>query len=544
MARRGARMARWGMAAFAAAGVGCAGVRGSLPADAYIRNEIAAPGPPAAGPTAPPPAPPADEKVKVTPAPAAGELTLDDVLRTVSANFPLLLAVEQERQIAAGRRLSAEGAFDTTFRGGSTNQEGSFGNSRLDFGLEQPTPYNGLTTFAGYRLGLGDFPIYNGGQKTGNGGEFRAGFLLPLLRDGSIDRRRAAIRQARIAERLADPTIRRAELDALRAAARAYWAWVAAGERYRIQQELLTLAADRQKFLDTRVKVAKDRSQIDASENERSVLARRELVRAADLSLQQAALELSVFLCDAELNALVPTADRLPAARPEGDPPAPSADNLDADVRLALTQRPELQRLQLLRERAAIDRTLARNQMLPALNVGAAATQDLGESSKTFTGTGPFASDKTGVALSVSMDLPIQRRDARGRELEAAAVTNQLLLQEKAQQNAIRAEIQEAFARLEQTRQRLDLARRELAVAREVVRQGTALVQNALQDVLFLNIREFNAADAQTKVVILQAEYRRAYADYLTALGANPTAPPTLPPTPPAPEVAPPPNPK
>lgn len=545
MARHGARTPRrvaWGWVASSVFGLGCAGLRSPLPPDAYIRDPIPAPPSPTPGPTPPGlpvPPPPRDEKLKVQPVPPSGPLTLDEVLGSVAANFPLLLAVEQEREIATGRRVSAEGAFDLVFRGSGTNQAGSFDNRRLDFAVEQPTPYSGLSTFAGYRLGLGDFPIYNGGQKTADGGEFRAGFQLPLLRDGAIDRRRATLRQAQIAERLADPVIRRNQLDYSRAAARAYWTWVAAGQRYRIQTELLKLAKDRQKFLDVRVAVAKNQSQIDATENQRSIYDRQELLRAAELALQQAAFDLSVYICDPDGNPVLPAADRLPPDFLDLDPPAVNAANVANDVRLAMDQRPEIVRLKLLRERLAVDLKLAQNQFLPAVNVGGAVTQDVGTGKKTFTGDGPFASDSSGVNLFLNVELPVQRRDARGRAREATAAMAQLLYQERNQQNLIRAEIQDALARMDQTRQRLAFARKELAAARLVVKQGTALVTNALQDVLFLNIREFNAAAAQTKVATLLADYYRAYADYLVALGANAGAPPPTKVPPAEPEQAP-----
>ncbi|MBM3982940.1 MAG: hypothetical protein FJ304_22245, partial [Planctomycetes bacterium] len=42
----------------------------------------------------------------------------------------------------------------------------------------------------------GDFPTYNLGAKTAEGGEFRAGASVPLLRDRAIDRPRANLQQA------------------------------------------------------------------------------------------------------------------------------------------------------------------------------------------------------------------------------------------------------------------------------------------------------------------------------------------------------------
>jgi outer membrane protein, heavy metal efflux system len=187
---------------------------------AYIRNAVAPPPAPVPAPT--PNTLPEAPSLKPQPVSTTGVLSLDEVLATVGQNFPLLQAIEEERRIATGQRVMTEAAFDLNLRSNLTNNEGSFGNTRLDLLAEQATPYNGLSTFAGYRTGQGDYPVYNLGQKTSQGGELRAGFTLPLLRDGAIDRRRAALRQAQIAEQLADPVIRRNRLDVLRAAARAY----------------------------------------------------------------------------------------------------------------------------------------------------------------------------------------------------------------------------------------------------------------------------------------------------------------------------------
>ena len=70
-------------------------------------------------------------------------------------------------------------------------------------------------------------------------------FRLPLLRDGNIDRRRAALWQAQIDQELADPIILRQYLDFTRSAALSYYTWVASGQRLALAEELLRIAKDR-----------------------------------------------------------------------------------------------------------------------------------------------------------------------------------------------------------------------------------------------------------------------------------------------------------
>jgi len=520
-------MRRWGTRTFrtaiscltAALGtVGCAGLQSPIADSAYIRDPIAAPAAPTPAPT-PPDLPAAPEpKLKAEPVSATGTLKLDEVLQTVSQNFPLLKAIEEERSIAVGQRLITESPFDLNLRGSVTGQEGSFGNTRIDMLAEQATPYSGLTMFGGYRFGLGDYAVYNGGQKTGEGGELRAGFQLALLRDGQIDRRRAALRQAQIAERLADPIIRRTRLDFLRASARTYWAWVAAGQRSIIQQELLKLANERQADLEKLKTDGKRISDIALEDNRRAIYERKELVLAAERGFQEAALALSVFLCDAEGRPVVPGAERLPPNFLDFIVPDIGTATLESDVQAALAARPELERLRLQKEQLAVELKLAVNQFLPAVNVGAGVAQDLGFSKSSKIADPSFDSDRTNASVFLTSDLPFQRREAQGRTLATRARIAQIALNERQIQNVIRAEVQDSISNLMLARKRIDEARKERNAAVTVAADELVLVKNALSDVFFLNQRELNAAAAKIKIANLLADYFRSFADYRAAV--------------------------
>ena len=127
-----------------------------------------------------------------------GPLALDEVLFSVERNYPLLRAIEQERGIAGGRLVTSMRAFDLNLNAGADGQGTTYDNFRSTLGVSQGLPVGGIGAFAGYRNGYGDFPTYNLGQKTADGGEFRAGLTIPLMRDRAIDRPRANIQQARL----------------------------------------------------------------------------------------------------------------------------------------------------------------------------------------------------------------------------------------------------------------------------------------------------------------------------------------------------------
>jgi outer membrane protein TolC len=444
-------------------------------------------------------------------------LTLSEVLESVDRSFPLLLAVQQEWVIAEGQRLAAEGAFDLNVRLRGSLQEGTFDGNRLDLALDRPTTYHGTSIFAGYRLGIGEFPVYYGDRLTADGGELRAGVQVPLLRDGAIDRRRATLRQAQIAQSLAEPTIQRARIDFRRAAARAYWSWVAAGEQYRVAESLLRLARDRQAGFEEQFRLGQV-SEFVVVDNRRLIYEREGALLAAERRWQQTALELALFLRDAEGNPLVPPASRLPELLLRGDPVPPQPEWLASDIEMAYRLRPELNRFRLLKERTAVDLRLAENQTWPALHLQLAGAQDLGPGKKS---TGIFALDRSVLEGSVLVDVPVQRREALGRIRSAQATLTQLLAQERYLRDQISVEVQDAVSALDRTYQRWLRAQQEQRVAQQVAeleRERFRLGQSTLLEV---NLRELAAAGAQAKLIDAAAEYARALADHRAALGLD-----------------------
>ncbi|MBX9583415.1 MAG: TolC family protein [Gemmataceae bacterium] len=506
----------------ALATAGCAAVREPLPEGAFIRDPLP---PPQLPPPAEPgklPDPPAPDPVKAREG-AAAPLALGEVLASVQHFFPLLLAVEQEREVAAGQRLSAEGGFDPVVRGRGAERFGTFGNGVLDLGVEQASPFGGATTYAGWRLGDGNFPIYYGERKTADGGEFRAGVSVPLLQNRDIDPRRARLRAAQIQERLADPAVARARLDFLRSAAQAYWAWQTAGAQYRVADGLLRLAEERQVQFDRRAEAGAV-SEFVAAQNRRAVFARRELRLSAERALQQAAVRLSLFVRDAAGNPVVPPSDWLLPDFAALEPPAPRPDQLARDVEGALARRPELERFRLEKERRANDLQLATNQLLPEVNTFAAAAQDVGFSKKTFTGTGPFATDRTFAEVGASLAVPLPFRAARGLTRTAQAQLAQLLFQERYARDEIAAQVQDAVSELAQTYRRVAAARGELGQAARVVELATRRFEADRTDLFELNLQEVALAEARGRVANALGLYFGAVANYRAVIGLDAAA--------------------
>lgn len=465
---------------------------------------------------------------EAAPAPTAGAvlppLELNEVLASADTHFPLLLAVLQEQEITSGQLLAAQGAFDLNLRAREFWQVGTYDSHRITVGIDQQLAPNGVSYFAGYRHSAGNFPIYYGDRKTGHGGELRAGMLIPLLAGREIDIRRARVAQAEIARRQADPVIAAQRIDVIRAASRAYWTWVAAGRRYRIAHDVLRLAERRDRQLAELVRKGQV-AEIERIDNQRVVVERQARLVATERMLQQAAIALSLYLRGPDGQPVLPASSRLPATLPE---PAPwQAERLEKDLEVAMAWRPELARLRLQRERILVELDLARNQLLPGLNLGLEAYQDVGFGSA-YSKTPSVkntALDRSTYIASLQFDLPVQRRDARGRIWAGEGMLAQLFHQERFQVDRIRVEVQDASSALTQAYLVLQKAREGIQVARRVEAAETERFSRGQGTVVILNIRELTTAEASFAEVDAFAEYYRSLADLRAAVGVDGAAP-------------------
>lgn len=474
------------------------------------------------GEALPPPrlVPPAGGLDQANPAGRSPALELADVVASVEADFPLMLAALQEQGITAGQLLTAQGAFDLNLRGREFWQVGTYDSHRISIGVDQNTAHNGMSYFAGYRHSVGDFPIYYGDRKTGDGGEFRAGVLIPLLANRAIDRRRATLRQAEITQAMADPTIAAQRIDFIRAASRAYWSWVAAGRRYQIAAAVLGIAEERDKQLAELVQRGAV-AEFERTDNQRVIVERQARLITAERVWQQASIALSLYLRGPDGEPQIPPAARLPSVIAEPQPFNRLA--LRRDFELAFGQRPELARLRLQRERTAVELEYARNQMLPNLSLGLEGYQDVGYGSsfsKTPLVTGTQL-DRTAYVASLQLDLPLQRRDGQGRVLTAQSAVAQLSFQEQFQRDRVVAELQDAASALERAYELLRKTRENVAVARKVETGERERFLKGQGTIVILNLRELVAAEASFAEVDALAEYYRSLADYRAALGTD-----------------------
>lgn len=440
-------------------------------------------------------------------------LLADEVLGSVTNLYPPLLAALIERDIAAGRLRSAQGSFDfQVFSKLFGTPAGYYESVTSDTGFEQFTGIWGSTIFGGYRLTRGDLlPDYDK-DRTERSGEGRLGFRIPLLRDGSIDRRRAAISKAMLDQELANPVIQRQQLDFIRAATVAYYNWLGAGLRFRLAEEVLRIARERTQAL-TNQTASGLLPRIVLTDNERLVVARSIGVVQARRRFEAASLALSLFYRGPDEQPTLASRDRLPSSFPERRMLEPGMPPLELE--LALLRRPEIRRLKLTIEKTEVDLRLARNQQMPNLDAGVMVTENFGNK--------PYKDRaQTELEAGIELKMPLQRREAKGRIADFEGQILQLKNQERFARERVRNEIQDArsaiFAALEQIEQ----AMLNVTLARELQAAENERFAKGATDLLALQIREQTAFEAELAAVEASLEYFRALADFdaATALSA------------------------
>lgn len=448
----------------------------------------------------------------------AAPLELSTVLASVERHHPLVAAADRDRDAADGELRAAEGGFDPQWRTRAfAGPVGYYNPLTIDTSLVQPTRLWGATLFAGWRLGEGlsytGIPVYDGKSETNAYGEVRAGLSVPLWRNGPIDRARANITRAEHGRTVAAMGALQQRLELARLAAQRYWEWAAAGRRLAVARELLALASGRDAALAERV-ARGDLPAVERTDNARAVAQREGAVVAARRAMEQAAIELSLYLRDAGGDPRVPSPEELPGAMPEPAPLDPTC--VARDAREAGRARPEPRRFEAQRERERAERDWAENQQRPAIDVTVAASHDLG----------PGAQSRQGPVLEAGLvvDIPLLNRVATGRARVAEAGMARAEEQRRLALDRVAADVRDAVSALEAARERVGAARREAAVAREVAeleRQRLALGDSTL---LVLNLREVSAAEAGLREVDALAEWQRAAAAYRFAVGAAPGA--------------------
>ena len=437
-------------------------------------------------------------------------LRLDEVIHSALQSFPAVLAASKRREMATGEKLAAEGGFDTIIKMYSRSSlAGQYQNENVDVGFEQPIEYWGATFFGGYRRGVGKYPVYEGKSETATDGEVRAGVLIPLWRNREIDRRRANLAQADLNQLIAGHEYDQQLLELERQATYRYWDWVLAGRRVGIARQLLQVAKARNEGLRDRIRLG-DLPAIDATENQRAVVEREERLVAAERALEQAAIQLSLFLRTPEGETLLPSPEDLP----QGFPKAKEHHHrsLEELIEDALLKRPEIKRIETQIRHAQVESQLVQNQRMPAVDLTISGAQDFGISQSNLVNRSEFYA-------GVIIDMPVQQRVAEGKGIAAEANLSRLTADRQLAEDRVRNEIRDSVSAIKAAFKRISLADQQRTLARQLEEGEKTKYGLGESNLMLVNLRELATGDASMTYADALNSYHRALADFRFSSG-------------------------
>jgi cobalt-zinc-cadmium efflux system outer membrane protein len=431
-------------------------------------------------------------------------LTEKEVIESAMLLHPNMLAVQQEIESAKGELKSSEGGFDPVLRYNSLDfLAGNYNNSGyLDFTVEQPTSLYGMRFIAGYRRSDGRLPDYYDQEITQIDGEVRAGVEIPILRDGLIDRRRANLKKAEIQQILANAVVEQREIELTRAARNSYYDWIAAGKRYKIANQLYKNTLDRQKQLEERAKKG-DIANFDVIDNQRSVLQRKSFLISTERQLAQARFELSIFLRDLQTGEPILVSDsKMPGDFPLTNSLMPLS--LEMNISKAYENRPDLKRIEQLKNQNKIELDLAENQVLPKLDAQLLSSQDLGVSQPKY--------DETEFRAGIKFEFPLFNRSAVGKLESISAKQKELEYTYNFLKDRIKADLLDVLTAIRLAKERIEISKNEFATAEQVEKGELERFYLGDSNLVFVNLREQTTADSGIRVVDAKLDYLKANA--------------------------------
>jgi len=444
----------------------------------------------------------------------AASLTEANVLVSVEAHYPLIEAAAANIRKARAEYLAAKGKFDPTIRSQLISApHGPFNYNYSNTELIVPIPDSGNNFFTGYRVGRGDFPVYYQDRKTFNDGEMRAGVEFPLLRDKDIDSRRAHIQQNKIKTIINEEELKLVKLQAKQAASVTYWDWYVEGKKLRLQHHLLELAQVRQTALDQSVK-AGDIANIEAVDNQRIIIQRKNAVAAQTVAFQKAALILSLFYRDNTGNPILSGLDAIPGSLNKTVPTGNKLFNTNANSDFLIDQHPAIKRLDEQRNLSYVDLKTAKNKLLPMLNNRVFLAQDFGNSNNA-----PV--NRTTVNYEIVFEIPLFQREAKGEIAAAKNLLSRINEEQRLQHDNLAMLLRDALNQIQAQQTIVKASLNEINLAAQVENAENIRFQHGDSNLFLLNQREVATLEANISYLDSIGNYNKALANLRYAMGNN-----------------------
>ena len=367
-------------------------------------------------------------------------------------------------------------------------------------------------------------------------GLLRYSFSQHLLKDyGRVNNRRQ-IRVAQNNQKISETQFERQLIDLVAQAQRGYWDLVFAAEDIKVKQRSMDLAQKTLSDNEIQVRIG-TLAPIDVVQAESEVANRRvQYVTSTYTEVQTQDQVKKLITSQGDpgliLAKLIPS-QVVPKPQPSDVPPVEQA------IKIALENRPEIKQLQLDLQNKKIDLEYTKNQLLPAVDLFAAYSQNgVGGKETIRSGFGPdapivarseggifdafgqlFGYGYTGYSVGLSVQIPLRNRAAQGEN--ARAMTDQRIAEQRitSQAQQIALEVRNALTQVDMNRARIEAATKARELSERRLEAEQKKFDLGASTIRFVLEEQRNVAQAQTDELQAIVNYTKALVDIDRAMG-------------------------
>jgi outer membrane protein TolC len=417
--------------------------------------------------------------------------TEDDFIGVVKKFHPVAKQASLEVRIARAELLESRGVFDPVLAldNGRKEFDGITYYDQRWVEIKIPTWYGidfhaGKETMEGSRIN----------NEETKGSINYVGVSVPVVKNMVIDRRRAAVQQARIWSEQSDVRRRAIINDLMVDALATYWQWWEQHYKLALIQSSLENAIRRYKMVQTAYRLG-DRPAIDTLEAFTQVQVFQQRETEFLMEAFTSRLELSTFLWTADDAAYELPPDVLPQGFVR-------EELLLDSMLLASNIHPELIEYDYKLRGLEVERRLKFQSLLPQVNLKYNQTgRDL---SKTING----AWFQNNYRFGISMYVPLRLSEGRGGLQAARLKIEQTRLVQANKQVQVQTKVRQYYTEWRQTGVQLNLQANLVENYAALQRGEEIRFQNGESSLFLINARELRTIESQQKLIELQAKNR------------------------------------
>ena len=450
-------------------------------------------------------------------------LTISEVLARIELTHPLLRAMGAERSRARAKILKALGAWEPKVKNYLQMERFTTWNltTAFDIPSQHTIGYADSTLQVGHPWGF----VVEGGLRSGFGDDsvnnrlafppdvlaayhtqhFYYGGSFHLLRGLIINEENAEYQKAQLSEPQAEIQVAQKRQDLYLAGAVQYWDWQVAVKQAEVVKQILAVAEARAGQIEGQAKAGKV-SPLDVAEVNQEVQRRRAAAIAAQRKVEYEQYKLSLFFWE-NGEPVTPRPEWAPEF--QGETPLPTEDEVSAFKVEAKEARPEVRDLYIEAKMNNIDLKLAKNQVLPTLDLEGGPTKG-----------GADWVVGLGYRVGLHTEIPLFQRKARGMIMAAEVGQSQLALKQQYTEQQVSYDVDNWYSAIVRARDRVRAATESYRLAKILEDGERKRFDLGKTSILFVNTRERNAVEAAYQLYRAQADYAISRGGMLWARGA------------------------